>query len=260
MSHFDIDKYADLRSPIHNFDPRAKIVCIFILIISIVLLNDLRILVIGLIFSVFLVVISRLPLLFILKRLKWVVFFIFAVLVILPISVGNTKLLNLYILNVYREGLLLAIMIALKAFSVILLIFPMLSTMKFVTFIKALEKLHIPNKLVQIISFTYRYIFVLSNEFKRTLISIEVRNYKKHASSYKFRVLGNAIGMLLVRSYERGERIFQSMVARGYIGKIKTLDKFKMYPKDWAKASTLIFIAILIHFISYLNLFDLVVT
>lgn len=259
MSHFDIDKYANLSSPIHSFDPRAKIVCIFILMISIVLLNDLRILVIGLIFSVLLVVISRLPILFILRRLKWIVIFICAVLIILPISVGNVKILSFYFLNVYKEGLLLAIIISLKAFSVILLIFPMLSTMKFVTFIKALEKLHIPNKLVQILSFTYRYIFVLSNELKRTLISIEARSYKKRLGIYKFRVLGNAIGMLLVRSYEHGERIFQSMIARGYIGKIKTLDKFKMYPKDWAKAFTILFFAILIQFLSYFNLINIVV-
>jgi len=222
MSHFDIDKYADLKSPLHNFDPRAKLICILILMISIVLLNDLLYLMIGLIISVLFVLFSKLPILFILKRLRWVALFIFAVLVLLPFSVGTSVIFNFHFLNIYREGLILAVTIALKAFSVILLIFPMLATMKFVTFIKTLERLHVPNKLVQIITFTYRYIFVLLNELRRTLNSIEARSYKKHRTGFKLRVLGNAIGMLLVRSYERGERIYQSMLARGYSGRIKT--------------------------------------
>ena len=259
MSHFDIDKYADIKSPLHNFDPRAKLVCIFILMISIVLLNDLRILLIGLIISIGLVVISKLPFFFILSRLKWIALFILAVLIILPLSVGSTPLVSFFFLTINLEGLLLALTIALKAFSVILLIFPMLSTMKFTTFIKALEKLHLPNKLVQIISFTYRYIFVLFNELKRTLTSIDSRSHKKGSTSYKLRVFGNAIGMLLVRSYERGERIFQSMIARGYSGKIKTLDKFKMRSIDWAKAFSIILFAIIIHIISYLNLIETMV-
>ena len=55
MSHFDIDKYADLKSPFHSFDPRAKLVCILILIVSIVLLNDINILIIAFIIVVLLV-------------------------------------------------------------------------------------------------------------------------------------------------------------------------------------------------------------
>ncbi len=259
MSHFDIDKYADLKSPLHNFDPRAKLVCIFILMISIVLLTDLRILIIGLLISICLVVISKLPFIFIIKRLKWITLFILAIIIILPLTVGKTSLLSIHFLSIYEEGLLLAITISLKAFSVILLIFPMLSTMKFTTFIKALEKLHLPNKLVQILSFTYRYIFVLSNELKRTITSMETRSHKKGSVSYKFRVFGNTIGMLLVRSYERGERIFQSMIARGYSGRIKTLDKFKMCSSDWGKAFIIIFIAVLFQVLSYFNLIKILV-
>jgi cobalt/nickel transport system permease protein len=257
MSHFDIDEYAELRSPVHDFDPRAKLICIFILMISIVLLSDLLILVIGLFIAIGLVLLSKLPFLFILRRLKWVALFMFAVLVLLPLTVGHTSILSFYFINIYEEGLFLAITIALKAFTVVLLIFPALSTMKFVTFIKALEKLRLPNKLVQIITFTYRYIFVLSNELKRTLTSIETRSYSRRSMGFRLRVLSNAIGMLLVRSYERGERIFQAMLARGYSGSLKTLEKFRMRSVDWAKGCAIIFIAIILHIFAYYNLLHL---
>lgn len=256
MSHFDIDEYAYLKSPFHNFDPRAKLICILILMVSIVILNDIIFLLIGLGIAIIFVLLSKIPIIFILKRLKWVVLFIFAVLIVLPFSVGSSSIFHFFFLTIYNEGLRLAVTIAIKALTVILLLFPMVATMKFVTFIKALEKLRLPNKLVQIITFTYRYIFVLLNELKRTILSIETRCYRKSTWIYKFRALSNAVGMLLVRSYERGQRIHNSMIARGYTGKIKTLDKFQMQSLDWVKAVGIISIAILIHFISYLKILN----
>jgi cobalt/nickel transport system permease protein len=224
--------------------------------VSIVILNDIIFLLIGLGIAIIFVLLSKIPIIFILKRLKWVVLFIFAVLIVLPFSVGSSSIFHFFFLTIYNEGLRLAVTIAIKALTVILLLFPMVATMKFVTFIKALEKLRLPNKLVQIITFTYRYIFVLLNELKRTILSIETRSYRKSTRVHKFRALSNAVGMLLVRSYERGQRIHNSMIARGYTGKIKTLDKFKMRSLDWVKAVSIITIAILIHFISYLNILN----
>ena len=147
-------------------------------------------------------------------------------------------------------------MISLKAFSVILLILPMLATMKFVTFIKALEKLKVPNKLTQMIAFTYRYIFVLLNEIQRTLRSIESRGYQKRLNIFNLQILSNVIGMLLVRSYERSQRIYNTMVSRGYNGKIITLRKFKMCSMDWVKAAVIIVTAVLLHIAAFLNLFE----
>ena len=72
-------------------------------------------------------------------------------------------------------------------------------------------------------------------------------------------ILSNAIGMLLVRSYERSKRIYDTMVARGYDGKIKTLRTFKMNSKDWLKAFSIIILATLLHVVAFINIFDLVV-
>ncbi len=259
MSHFDIDKYANLKSPFHSFDPRAKLVCLLILIVSIVLLNDIKMLLIAFVIVISLVYISKIPLQFILKRLRWIALFVFAILIILPFTIPGKTIFQLYFLTVTKEGIITACMISLKAFSVILLVFPMLATMKFVTFIKALEKLKVPNKLTQMIAFTYRYIFVLLNEIQRTLRSIESRGYRKKLSKFNLQILSNVIGMLLVRSYERSQRIYNTMVSRGYNGKIMTLRQFKMSSKDWVKASFIIMIAVLLQVAAFMNLFELVV-
>ena len=102
MTHFDIDKYAYLDSPFHNFDPRAKVLCFLFLIFSIVLLNDIRVLLIAFFSTIILVVISKIPLGFILKRLKWVAFFIFAVLIVLPFTIPGEAVLSIGFLIVLR--------------------------------------------------------------------------------------------------------------------------------------------------------------
>ena len=153
---------------------------------------------------------------------------------------------------------MLAIMIPLKAFSVILLVFPMISTMNFVTFIKTLEQLKLPNKLVQMIFFIYRYIFVVSDELQKTLISISSRNTGKKSYLFKRHILSNIIGMILVRSYERGERIRTAMLSRCYNGNLKTFYAFRMTKKDLLKFSAVTIWSLSLHFVVFIKLFDMV--
>jgi cobalt/nickel transport system ATP-binding protein len=178
-----------------------------------------------------------------------VALFIFAVLVVLPFTVPGENAFYIGFLSVSHSGILLATRVSLKAFSVMLLIFPMLSTMKFVVFIKTLEHFKIPDKLVQMISFIYRYIFVVSNEFQRTLRSVSSRNVGKKTRIFHHHILSNIIGMTLVRSYERGERIRIAMLSRGYNGNMKTLNSFRMTKKDLIKCSIIIIWSISLHVI-----------
>jgi cobalt/nickel transport system permease protein len=227
---------------------------------SIVLINDIITLIIGFLIAIALVYVSNIPLQFVLKRLRWVTLFVFAMSVVLIFTIPGKPVYTFGFLTISEEGVLRAFLIFLKAFSVILLIFPMLATMKFVTFIKALEKLRIPNKLVQIITLTYRYIFVFLNETQRTLRSVESRGYGRKMSLLNMRIIGNIIGMLLVRSYERGQHVYDAMVSRGYDGRIGSLRKFEMNSRDWLKAFMILAIAVLLHFVALITLFDLGVT
>lgn len=256
MTHFDIDKYAYLDSPFHNFDPRAKVLCFLFLIFSIVLLNDIRVLLIAFFSTIILVVFSKIPLGFILKRFKWVAFFIFVVLIVLPFTVPGEAVLSVGFLSVSQNGILLAVIISLKAFSVMFLVFPMLSTMKFVTFIKTLQHFKLPDKLVQMFTFIYRYVFVVSNELQKTFRSVSSRNVGKKTWMFRYHVLGNVIGMILVRSYERGERIRTAMLSRGYNGKMKTLSSFRMAKLDWIKCSMIITWSLMLHVIVLMEMFD----
>lgn len=247
----EIDRYASLDSPMHRFDPRAKIIAFLFLIFSIVLLRDLKIVFIGLFFAIFLLILSRIPIAFVLGHLKWVAMFVLSFFVILAFTFPGKEIANFYFLSITAEGLYTGSLITVRAFSAVILLFPMIGTMRFDTTIKALDKLKVPNSLVQILMFTYRYIFVFVDEFRQMWTAMASRGFKMRTSLYTLRTIGKAMGMLFVRSYERAERVYQSMRSRGYTGNPKTLVELDIRMRDYILAVFIIGFAIFLHVISF---------
>lgn len=251
MEYPEMDRYASLDSPMHRFDPRAKLIAFTFLIFSIVLLNELKLVLIGFFVSILFLIASKLPFHFVIQHLKGVSLFIIPFLVIMPFTVKGDEILSFYTIKMTYEGLRYGILVVLKAFSAVILIFPMVATTKFETTIKALDKLKVPNILVQMLMFTYRYIFVFVNEFQRSLIAMESRGFKLGTSLYALRTIGNALGMLFVRSYERAERVYWAMRSRRYTGGQKTLVEFKMCTTDYVLTVVIIAFAVCLHVVCY---------
>lgn len=90
----------------------------------------------------------------------------------------------------------------------------------------ALHTLRVPAVLVAIISLMYRYIFVLGEEVQRMLRARTARSAAVGPNSggsipWRARVAGGMAGSLFLRSYDRGERIYLAMLARGYDGQVR---------------------------------------
>jgi cobalt/nickel transport system permease protein len=62
---------------------------------------------------------------------------------------------------------------------------------------------------------------------------------------HQLKTVGNMIGTLFVRSYERGERVYAAMLARGFDGEVRTLRALSF---SWADAyfSVVFFLALII--------------
>jgi cobalt/nickel transport system permease protein len=107
----------------------------------------------------------------------------------------------------------------------------------------AMRSLRIPKVMVAISSFLYRYVFVLADEVHRLMRAREARSVEPQtlASSeakpggsllWRARVTGSMAGTLFIRSYERSERIYSAMLARGYDGDVRSLDPPALRPVD----------------------------
>ncbi len=95
--------------------------------------------------------------------------------------------------------------------------------------VTAMRALHFPRTLVAIVSFMWRYIFVLVDEVLRLRRAREARSAVRPGLKsggrvvWRAKVVGGMAGSLFLRSYERSERIYQAMIARGYQGELRAL-------------------------------------
>jgi cobalt/nickel transport system permease protein len=102
-------------------------------------------------------------------------------------------------------------------------------TTPFPDLMDAMRALHFPRVLVAIVSFMWRYIFVLVDEAMRLRRARDARSavragHKGGGSvTWRAKVAGGMAGNLFIRSYARSERIYQAMAARGYRGEFRTL-------------------------------------
>lgn len=83
-----------------------------------------------------------------------------------------------------------------------------------------------------LLSFMYRYLFVVIDEVTSMKQARDSRNFGGGKKLWQIRTVGNMIGTLFLRSYERGERTYSAMVARGFDGQIRTLNPLKFKLSD----------------------------
>jgi cobalt/nickel transport system permease protein len=88
----------------------------------------------------------------------------------------------------------------------------------------ALENLRVPKILVAIISFMYRYLYTIRDEAERMIRARAARSGTSDGFKaggqllWRAKITGGMIGNLFLRSYERSERVYAAMCARGYTG------------------------------------------
>ena len=104
--------------------------------------------------------------------------------------------------------------------------------------LRGLERLRLPQVLVQILMFMIRYADVVAGELRRMRVARESRGFRgRHLGA--LRVLGPAAGSLFVRSYERGERVHLAMLSRGYTGRLPSGPVAPVGVRDWLGALSL---------------------
>jgi cobalt/nickel transport system permease protein len=97
--------------------------------------------------------------------------------------------------------------------------------------LKGLERLKFPKIFVLLLSFMYRYIFVLIEE-KQAIERIIKSKYFGKKFFLQYRILGNIIGSLFISTYDKAERIYTSMCSRLFSGQIQTLNELKITYSD----------------------------
>jgi cobalt/nickel transport system permease protein len=112
--------------------------------------------------------------------------------------------------------------VTIKSTVSVLAIILLSSTTPFPEMLKGMERLRVPHLLTTLLSFMYRYIFVLMDELQRMRRARDSRGWRGKWL-WQVKVIGHMIAALFLRSYERGERVYAAMLARGYDGGVRTI-------------------------------------
>ncbi|HEX7319242.1 MAG TPA: cobalt ECF transporter T component CbiQ [bacterium] len=233
MHHSFLDKHADLKSILHRRDPRVKTIIFMAFIISIIFTDSGS-------YSLFaayggmillLIILSRIPLLFLFKRSLVVIPFVLVIAAFIPFFkkghvIGGFSL-GVLKLTVTYDGLMVLWNVFIKSYLCAFCMILLTSSTRFTDLLKGIERLHCHKLIVMVLSFMYRYAFVFEDEMEM-MQQAKLSRTVGGSRWFHFKILANMLGSLFVRSYERGEAVYLAMCSRGFNGEIKTMDRLKL--------------------------------
>jgi cobalt/nickel transport system permease protein len=204
-------------------DSRTRVITAVLFSLTVVSLTQLPLLTVALVIAVSTAMAVGLRPLTLLKRIAALETFMLVLLVLLPFTTPGTTLFELGTLTASKEGFRLAVTIVLKANSVVLILLALVGTLEPVVLGNALARLRVPTKLVHLFLLTVRYIGVLHEEYQILCRAMRARAFSPRSNFHTWRSFGNLLGMLLVRSLERSQRIMAAMKCRGFDGRFHLL-------------------------------------
>jgi cobalt/nickel transport system permease protein len=232
----ELEEFSLGNSRIHDLDPRVKILVTLVFSAVVALNQQLSCAVAGLALPAALIIAARLSLKKVMIRLAVVNSFIVFIWLFLPFTVAGETIYTLGPLSIQKEGILLALLITLKSNSIILTVIALLGTSPIFTLVHALSHLYVPDKLVHLFFFCFRYVHVIHDEYHRLIKAMKIRGFRPKTDMRTYRAYSYLVGMLLVRSFDRSKRILQAMKCRGFKGKFYIMHHYQMRRFDYVLA------------------------
>jgi cobalt/nickel transport system permease protein len=226
------EEFSSGNSLIHDLDPRIKIIVATLFSITVAVADRTDVLLLALLFSACCVILSSIPLLRVMRRLLLVNGFILLLWLLLPFTYPGKTLLSVGPFDATAEGIRYAFTITIKSNTIILACIALLGTTSIFTLVHALRHLHVPDKLVQLLFFSYRYIHVIYLEYLRLLNAMKVRCFRPRSNLRTNKAYAYLVGMMLLNSYDRSERVYDAMLCRGFKGQFWILDHFALKRGD----------------------------
>lgn len=226
-----LDDLSRIRSSIHRIHPVVKVVTTFVYLIVVVSFGKYEIsnLLPFVFFPVLIFTLGEIPVFPILKKLLFVCPLIIGIGILNPFFDSNT--VSFFGLVISR-GWIAFLSILIKSGLTVTASILLLATTGIDKFATALRILKVPRIFVLQLLLTYRYISVLLEEVSRMTMAYSLRAPGQKGIAVK--VWGSFVGQLLLRTFDRAQRIYQSMNLRGFVGEYNTGWQSRMKVRDFA--------------------------
>ncbi|AKL97239.1 cobalt ABC transport system permease protein CbiQ [Clostridium aceticum] len=152
----------------------------------------------------------------------------FLLLMTVPILVGGG-------LPISQERLQLALLLLFKSLSALLIMFIMFFSQPMPVLLNGLSHMKLPPFFISIVFLSWRYVFLLWEKLNQFYKALKARLFQPSFHTKSFKIYGEIMGGMVIRSIDSSEKIHKAMLSRGFNGKmptaspkvITTLDVFK---------------------------------
>ena len=141
--------------------------------------------------------------------------------------------------EITREGMLYGAIIFTKFLVCITSVILLSSTTSMSQLVASARRLGLPKEMALLFTMMVRYLFVFWNMLGRIRTAQKTRCFeiwnRKVPRKWTLEQIGYTISLLFIRSYEQGERTYQSMLCRGYSADANVyVNKKKLQVTDFA--------------------------
>ena len=219
-------------SVIHRLDPRVRTVVAGAFSIVVATSDRFVALVPAIMIAFSFLLIARISFIRVIPRLLMVNGLILLLWCFLPFTSEGEPLFTVGPLIGTMDGIIHASVITIKANTIIMTLMAFIATMPIFTLGRAMRSLHVPDKIVHLISFAYRYVHVIHTEYGRLMNAMKIRGFCPRNNLHTYKTYAYLVGMLLVKSFDRARRVQAAMLCRGFKGNFYDLSEFFMKTSD----------------------------
>ncbi len=246
MMGYFLDPYRPRAGVVHGLDPRVKLGLTLAFIVTTALTppGAWPVYIVLCALALATALLSELGVGYVLKRALFALPFALAALPVLFTTAGAPLLtLPPFALTLTAAGLARFTGIALKSWLSVQMAVILVGSTHFPDLLLAMRALKIPRLLAAIVGLMWRYLFVLADEALRLLRARESRSavpfeaYGRRVGGrllWRARVAGGMVGNLFLRAFDRADRIYAAMLARGYDGDVRALPRPPLRAGQWA--------------------------
>ena len=250
----NLDELASKDSPIHRLDGRIKLISTVFIIVIAAFSNNIFIPIILEIFLLIIIKIAKLSYIDSFKRIALLLPFGGAIIIFQPFIHPGNILWSYSWIRITDTGFNWAILLITRMIVSLTSIVILSSTSPMQQIVASFRRLKMPKDLAMILSIMVRFLFVFIDELAAIRKSQKSRNFHIHSklTPYKWRIkqVGYSIAMMFVKSYEQGERVYKSMISRGFSDKSDLFnEKTSLEKSDYIYISTIIILVIILQII-----------
>ena len=211
---YALEQLASGSTCIHRLHPLAKLLSSVIFIITIVSFNRYALvqLVPYIFFPLLVMALSETPYAMLFKRFLIALPFCFFA-GISTVIFDRAVLFTVGSVTV-SGGVVSLVTILFRTWLCVTAVLILVSVTPFSELTREMRRLRIPDVFIVMFELTYRYIGVLLNEAFSMNIAYSLRNSGKKGIA--MRDMGSFAGQLLIRSFDRADRVYNAMKCRGY--------------------------------------------